>query len=86
LLLRRPAAARGAAVIHTLTLNPAVDRELRVPAIAFGEVLRATGARVDSGGKGFNVSRALKALGEESVALGFVGPGPTSPWWRPTGT
>jgi 1-phosphofructokinase family hexose kinase len=60
-------------VIHTLTLNPAVDRELRVPAIAFGEVLRATGARVDSGGKGFNVSRALKALGEESVALGFVG-------------
>jgi 1-phosphofructokinase family hexose kinase len=60
-------------VIHTLTLNPAVDRELRVPALAFGEVLRATGSRVDLGGKGFNVSRALRALGEESVALGLVG-------------
>ncbi len=60
-------------MIHTVTLNPAVDRELRVPAIAFGEVLRATESRVDLGGKGFNVSRALRALGEESVALGFVG-------------
>ena len=60
-------------MIYTLTLNPAVDRELSVPAIAFGEVLRATAHRVDWGGKGFNVSRALRALGGESVALGFVG-------------
>jgi 1-phosphofructokinase family hexose kinase len=28
---------------------------------------------VDYGGKGFNVSRALAALGAESIALGFVG-------------
>jgi len=60
-------------VIYTLTLNPAVDRELQVPAIVFGEVLRATAHRVDWGGKGFNVSRALRALGGESVAVGFVG-------------
>jgi len=60
-------------VIYTLTLNPAVDRELSVPVIAFGEVLRATAHRVDWGGKGFNVSRALRALGGESIALGFVG-------------
>ncbi len=26
-------------MIYTLTLNPAIDRELQVPAIAFGEVL-----------------------------------------------
>jgi 1-phosphofructokinase family hexose kinase len=60
-------------VIYTLTLNPALDRELQVPAIAFGDVLRATASRVDPGGKGFNVSRALRALGGESVAVGLVG-------------
>jgi len=60
-------------VIYTLTLNPAVDRELQVPEIRFGEVLRAHAHRVDWGGKGFNVSRALRVLGEDSVALGLVG-------------
>lgn len=60
-------------MIYTLTLNPAIDRELQVPAIAFGDVLRASGHRVDVGGKGFNVSRALRAMDTESVALGFVG-------------
>jgi 1-phosphofructokinase family hexose kinase len=60
-------------VIYTLTLNPALDRELQVPEIAFGDVLRATAQRVDPGGKGFNVSRALRALEAESVAVGLVG-------------
>lgn len=60
-------------MIYTLTLNPALDRELQVPAIVFGEVVRATAHRVDWGGKGFNVSRALRALGGESVAVGFIG-------------
>jgi 1-phosphofructokinase family hexose kinase len=60
-------------MIYTLTLNPALDRELTVPELVFDEVLRATALRVDYGGKGFNVSRALAALGAESVALGFVG-------------
>jgi 1-phosphofructokinase family hexose kinase len=60
-------------MIYTLTLNPALDRELTVPDLVFDEVLRATALRIDYGGKGFNVSRALAALGAESVALGFVG-------------
>lgn len=60
-------------MIYTLTLNPALDLELTVPAFAFDKVLRATAVRVDWGGKGFNVSRALTALGAESIALGFVG-------------
>jgi 1-phosphofructokinase family hexose kinase len=63
-------------MIYTLTLNPAIDRELTVPAFGFDQVLRASSIRVDYGGKGFNVSRALLALGKESIALGFVG-GPT---------
>ena len=60
-------------MIFTLTLNPALDREYEVPAIAFGEVLRAAAIREDLGGKGFNVSRALLALGEATVAVGLVG-------------
>ncbi|MFN8595728.1 MAG: 1-phosphofructokinase [Anaerolineae bacterium] len=60
-------------MIYTVTLNPALDRELTVPAIQYDEVLRATEVRIDYGGKGFNVSRALCALGERSVALGFLG-------------
>ena len=60
-------------MIYTLTLNPALDREYVVPAIAFGEVLRASAVREDLGGKGFNVSRALLALGTPSVAVGLVG-------------
>lgn len=60
-------------MIYTLTLNPALDRELTVPELAFDQVLRAGTLRIDYGGKGFNVSRALAALGQENVALGFVG-------------
>lgn len=60
-------------MIYTLTLNPALDRELTVLAFVFDKVLRASAVRIDCGGKGFNVSRALAALGAESIAVGFVG-------------
>lgn len=60
-------------MIYTVTLNPAVDRELTTPQIAFNTVLRATRWQVDLGGKGFNVSRMLRALGSDSVALAFAG-------------
>ena len=60
-------------MIVTVTPNPVLDRTLTVPCLALNEVLRATGSRLDWGGKGFNVSRALQALGAESVAMGFIG-------------
>jgi 1-phosphofructokinase family hexose kinase len=60
-------------MIYTLTLNPAVDRELTVPAMEFDSVLRASESRVDFGGKGFNVSRLLKGMEEPSTAIGFLG-------------
>ncbi len=60
-------------MLYTLTLNPAVDRELTVPAVEYDSVLRATKSQVDFGGKGFNVSRLLKGLGVESTAVGFLG-------------
>lgn len=59
-------------MIYTVTLNPAVDRELQVDKIIFDTVLRASQWRVDCGGKGFNVARMLQSLGTSSVALGFA--------------
>jgi 1-phosphofructokinase family hexose kinase len=59
-------------MIFTVTLNPAVDREMTVESIAFDTVLRASDWRVDCGGKGFNVARMLKSLGVSSMALGFA--------------
>jgi len=60
-------------VIYTLTLNPAVDRELAIDVFEFNTVLRATDWRVDFGGKGFNVSRMLRVLDQQSIALAFAG-------------
>ncbi|HEY0739122.1 MAG TPA: 1-phosphofructokinase [Herpetosiphonaceae bacterium] len=68
-------------MIYTVTLNPALDRELTVPALSFNDVLRAESVQNDVGGKGFNVSRMLASLGAESVALGFAG-GPVGTWLR----
>jgi 1-phosphofructokinase family hexose kinase len=60
-------------MIYTLTLNPAVDRELTVPEMEFDSVLRVSESRVDFGGKGFNVSRLLKGMDASSTAVGFLG-------------
>jgi len=60
-------------MIYTLTLNPAIDRELTVEEIGYDKVLSALEVRIDFGGKGFNVSRMLKSLGTSNVAVGFVG-------------
>ncbi len=59
-------------MIVTVTLNPAIDRTIAVPDFKCGEVNRADTSRVDAGGKGINVSKALKELGSKSVATGFV--------------
>ncbi len=59
-------------MIYTLTPNPALDLELTVAKIQMGQIHRATGERIDFGGKGFNVSRVLNVLGIPNVALGFI--------------
>lgn len=59
--------------IVTLTPNPVLDRTLTVPEVLLDTVLRATEVRFDAGGKGFNVSRALMALGVETLAVALVG-------------
>ena len=59
--------------IYTVSVNPAIDLFLDVPAVIFDEVLRATAVRRVWAGKGFNVARAVQQLGGDSVAMGFVG-------------
>jgi len=59
----------GARVIVTLTANPSLDHTVEVPDLRAGAVIRATGSRVDPGGKGVNVSRALAANGHRTVAV-----------------
>jgi 1-phosphofructokinase len=56
-------------MIVTFTANPSVDRTLEISQLARGGVMRATRARVDGGGKGVNVTRALAANGHASIAV-----------------
>lgn len=60
-------------MIYTLTLNPALDKTLTVPSFAPGKVNRVLDTRQDPGGKGINVSKALKELGSKNVAMGILG-------------
>ena len=61
-------------MIITITLNAALDRTLRIEhPLVVGKLNRAVSSYLEPGGKGINVSRAIKALGGNSVALGFCG-------------
>lgn len=59
-------------MIRTVTLNPAVDRTVSVARFAVGEVNRVVSTRLDAGGKGLNVSKALAAIGAKSVAYALL--------------
>lgn len=60
-------------MIYTITLNPALDKQLTVAEIRFNDVLIAEKIQLDFGGKGFNVSRMLKELNQPSKAVGLLG-------------
>ncbi|AZM53783.1 1-phosphofructokinase [Streptomyces sp. WAC 01529] len=63
-------------MILTVTPNPSLDRTYEVPALDRGEVIRATGDRMDPGGKGVNVSRAVAAAGVRTLAVLPLGGAP----------
>jgi len=56
-------------LIYTVTLNPAIDKTAVIPNFTPGKVNRVQTLREDAGGKGINVSKCLKTLGTESVAV-----------------
>jgi len=56
-------------MIVTLTPNPSIDRTVSIDRLDPGEVHRATGSRIDPGGKGINVARALTNNATESLAV-----------------
>jgi 6-phosphofructokinase 2 len=61
------------APILTLTLNPALDMATEVHDLVAGHKLRCSEPLLDPGGGGLNVSRAIKALGGDSLALVAIG-------------
>lgn len=66
-------------MIYTMTLNPAVDKTLKLEQLEPGSLNKVQCCITSPGGKGINVSRTLKALGMDSVALGMTG-GETGKW------
>ena len=63
-------------MIITVTLNAAIDKTLAVPNFQIGRRHRSSEQRTMAGGKGVNVARALKTLGQPVIATGLAG-GPT---------
>jgi len=63
-------------MIITVTLNAAIDKSLSVPNFRLGRRHRTVEQRTMAGGKGVNVARTLKSLGQPVIATGFAG-GPT---------
>lgn len=57
------------APILTLTMNPALDLSTRTDAVRPGRKLRCGPTRIDPGGGGVNVSRAIRNLGGASEAV-----------------
>ena len=57
-------------MITILTFNPSIDRMYRVNTIDIGEVQRVSSVSSTAGGKGLNVTKVCKILGEEPLAKG----------------
>ena len=60
-------------MIITVTLNAAIDKTLAVPNFRLGRRHRAVEQTSMAGGKGVNVARSLKALGQPVIATGVAG-------------
>lgn len=60
-------------MIHTLTLNPALDKTVVIPDFQIDAVNRIASLRLDPGGKGINVSKVIQKMGGVSRATALLG-------------
>lgn len=60
-------------MIYTVTLDPLLERVVGVEELVYDDVNRIIDEHKKPGGKGIDVSRVIKELGGQSVALGFAG-------------
>src|SRR6201997_1419852 len=60
-------------MIITVTLNAALDKTLEVPSFTLGRRHRTVDQTTMPGGKGVNVARAIKRLGQPVIATGLAG-------------
>jgi 1-phosphofructokinase/tagatose 6-phosphate kinase len=60
-------------MIITVTLNAAIDKTLEVPSFTPGRRHRTVDQTTMPGGKGVNIARTIKQLGQPVIATGFVG-------------
>ena len=60
-------------MIITVTLNAALDKTLEVPSFTPGRRHRTVDQTTMAGGKGVNIARAIKRLGQPVIATGLAG-------------
>ncbi|MCM3341821.1 1-phosphofructokinase [Paenibacillus sp. MER TA 81-3] len=59
-------------MITTVTLNAAIDKTYIIPGFNLNSLYRAEQMNATAGGKGINVARVIRTLGEDVIATGFV--------------
>lgn len=58
-------------LIVSVTLNPCIDKTITLESFTYGGLNRVKSVRTEIGGKGINVSKALKNFGAEVLACGI---------------
>lgn len=60
-------------MLTIITFNPSIDRLYKLDTFEIGSVQRANFVNPTAGGKGLNVAKVVKKLGEIPTCLGFLG-------------
>lgn len=60
-------------MVYTITLDPLLDRIVEVEELIYDDINTIVAENRYSGGKGIDVSRVIRELGGQSVAMGFAG-------------
>ena len=66
--------------VLTVTLNPALDLTVQLPALHLGEVNRSDNLQAHAAGKGLNVAQVLADLGHQLTVTGFLGEANAQPF------